>query len=337
MNTAALRERLANPGQIHQPNRLTYHTLGLDTQQPVYNVHHEDIFVDFVGDADPANPQNWSAKHKVVLTLIVIVHTIIPISMITIPGADQHVIELAAARRSGGVLTKLLSAYGHACAFDLVPDLSELHGRRNMTVLITLGFVMSSIALAFSSEPSAYTFAGILAAFFASALTRIGSIVLSDIHSKRTRNLAIGLHWIVRSCSPSLGAMLRVVLDRYWGDSRWELVPCMLGLIGAVLSLYVQRESCASVILEIRASRIRRDTCNWIIQARMKGPRPRTEGVLRPGNMSRPYLLIMEGLFSLIVMHVPYVLIIALRRALVGADKRVQPLPHTRHPAFASP
>jgi hypothetical protein len=227
-----------------------------------------ESIVDFVSHDDLTNPRNWQARRKLVLVSVVLLDTLaaasIPFHLST--SEMRHNVLLAPPHDF--LFVVLLSAIGYGVGCAVFPLLSELYGRRFLSILANLGLAASGSLPALFTSPCLSSIAVVLAAFCGSAAMVMGPVTIADVYSADLRSICIVCHSTIVCCGPYLGGVVDQAVRWQWSQRCASCLPGTLGLVTCVAVSLLQDESSSRAILEAQAARTRRRTCNWILHAR---------------------------------------------------------------------
>ncbi|KAI4160852.1 MAG: hypothetical protein LQ342_005377 [Letrouitia transgressa] len=187
--------------------------------------------VDWDGPEDPENPLNWPTSKKLAAIAIVSMITLLsPLtSTIISPAAPEVMKTFHSTNETLGAFVTSVYILGYAFGPLVIAPLSELYGRVGVYNVCNFIFLVFSIACAVANNLSALIVFRLLAGIAASCPITLGSGTIADIMPLEQRGKAMA-SWIA-------GAVF----------------------VATILSM---RESYATVILERKARRLRKETGN---------------------------------------------------------------------------
>ncbi|KAL9098518.1 MAG: hypothetical protein Q9163_005835 [Psora crenata] len=221
------------------------------------------ILVDWYTTDDPANPQNWSAKKKHLVALILSLYTFAvytgsAIYTPSIPG----VISRFGVSETNALLPLSLYVLAYGMGPLIFSPMSEipLIGRSPVYIATFAVFVILSIP-----TPLANNFAGLLVlrflqGFFGSPCLASGGGTMQDMYSLLYLPYAITVWVSAAYCGPALGPLLSgfAVTAKGWRWSLWEIL-WIAGPVFILMFLFMPETSTPNILLR-RAARLRKLT-----------------------------------------------------------------------------
>ncbi|KAH8587163.1 major facilitator superfamily domain-containing protein [Bisporella sp. PMI_857] len=223
------------------------------------------ILVDWYTTDDPANPQNWSARKRSFITLIICLYTFVVYcgSAIYVSSVEGVIQKFGVSTASASLpLSLYVLAYGIG-PMVLAP-LSEIPrvGRSPVYVLTFSLFVVLSIPTALVKNFAGLLVLRFLQGFFGSPCLANGGASLQDIYNYGELPYAM-VFWVAAAfCGPALGPLLSgfAVMSKGWRWSLWEIV-WMSAPVLVLMMLCLPETSTPNLLLR-RAQRLRRLTGN---------------------------------------------------------------------------
>ncbi|KAK2601507.1 hypothetical protein N8I77_010954 [Diaporthe amygdali] len=250
-----------------------------------------DFEVQWDGDDDKRNPQNWAAWYKgmtfgtmsFAMLVVILNSTSYPNSLPSIMAEFKGETQT---RANLGVMTYFL---GFAVGPLVLAPLSEIYGRRPIYAIFMLLFAVTVIPSAL-----AHSLNDIIGVRFLSGL--VGSVMLScapgtivDVASEKYRALAFSIFCIAPAEAPTIGAVMGGFSSEYLGWRWTNGIVCMLaGVAWVVMSLIP--ETYAPVLLRRMAAQKRKETGDDRYWTRFEHNRTSLPDLLKT-NLSRPFVL----------------------------------------------
>ncbi|KAH6877322.1 major facilitator superfamily domain-containing protein [Thelonectria olida] len=225
--------------------------------------------VDWDGPNDPANPQNWSKKKKVItVSLVSSVTFVTPLaSSIFAPGIEQVMADFHSTNQQ--LASFIVSVYllGYCFGPLVLAPLSEMYGRLHIYNICNVLFVIFNIGCA-----KAPNLGGLIALRFLAGLAgccplALGAGSLADMISQEKRGLAMA-SWIL---GPITGPIIGPIAGGYltqaksWRWSFW-VVAIVSGAI-TILNFIFMRETYAYTILQKKTKRLQKETGNMKLRS----------------------------------------------------------------------
>ncbi|KAI6090601.1 MFS multidrug transporter [Hypoxylon rubiginosum] len=251
--------------------------------------------VDFDGEADSSNPQNWSPTLK--WSLIVLVSTLdFAVTLATIicaPVAPQILNEFNQDNTLYITLIVSIWELGEILGPLIVAPLSELYGRFYIYHVGTILFIVFSAACALSTNIQ------MLVAFrflngVAVVSTALNPSMVGDLFRVEERGSAMAMVGL----APMLGPVVGPIIGGYLGDAlgwRWcfWLITILCGFL-EICFLLLLRETYPVQILKRKANQLRKETGNTSL--RTKYETEHTTAQLFQNACVRPLVLLFTSL-----------------------------------------
>lgn len=223
------------------------------------------------GPDDPENPMNWPTWLKAAnVGLISCLTFITPLaSSMFAPGVPQVMKEFG--NNDDLLADFVVSVYVLGFAFGpmFLAPMSELFGRLWIYHATNVGFIVFSVLCAESSSVGMLTACRFFQGVFGAAPITNGGGTIADVIAQEKRGAALGIF----ALAPVLGPVIGPVAGGFLVAAKgWRWVFWVLAIIGgalALLCLALLRETYASVILERKAARLRKQTNNSGLRSQM--------------------------------------------------------------------
>ncbi|KAB8228984.1 MFS transporter [Aspergillus alliaceus] len=224
----------------------------------------ERELVDWNGDDDPQNPQNWSLARKWWLVGLVSAVTF-NISMASTVTAPAVPLIMAQFQQSNAELESfVVSVYILGFAFGplVVAPLSELYGRSLILHITNVVFLVFNIACAVSTNLAMFTVFRLIVGLMACTPLTLGAGFIYDLMPPQHRARALTI-WTM---GPLLGPVLGPVIGGYLAEGAgWQWVFWLVTILSGVLTIACSafvRETYAPVLLIRKAAALRKETGN---------------------------------------------------------------------------
>lgn len=222
----------------------------------------EDVtIIDWDGPDDPCNPLNWSYKKKWIATIIISAFTFIsPVSSSMIaPASNQLAGDFGIT--SDVILAMATSVFvlGYAIGPLFLGPLSELYGRSRVLQIANLWYLAWNIGCGAAQNTGQLVAFRFLSGLGGSAPLSIGGGVLGDCWRAEERGQAIAIYSLAPLLGPVIGPVCGAWIARF---STWRWVFWATSIADGVvqiLGIFFLKETFAPVLLERRASKLRKE------------------------------------------------------------------------------
>ncbi|KAF7185479.1 Efflux pump radE [Pseudocercospora fuligena] len=273
---------VARASDIEKQNATTATT---SEQPPDPNI----IFWD--SDTDPANPQNWSTTSKWCQVAVLSALTFLtPLaSSMFAPGVPEVMSDFHTSSTLLATFVVSIYVLGFALGPLVIAPCSELYGRLPVYHICNIGFIGFTIACGRAQsmgELCAYRF---LQGVWGVCPVTIGGGTIADLFIPEQRGAAMAI-WAM---GPLLGPVVGPVAGGFLSEAtswRWifYVIAIATGLI-AILAAIGIRETYAPILLERKASKLRKSTGNRNLRSKLDtGLNPRQlflRAIVRPTKM----------------------------------------------------
>ncbi|KAI4209151.1 MAG: hypothetical protein LQ351_007903 [Letrouitia transgressa] len=228
------------------------------------NLPKDPNVVDWDGPEDLENPLNWPTSKKLAAIAIVSMITMLsPLASTIISPAAPEVMEtFHSTNENLGAFVTSVYILGYAFGPLVIAPLSELYGRLVVYNVCNFIFLVFSIACAVANNLSALIVFRLLAGIAASCPITLGSGTIADIMPLEQRGKAMASYIMGPLVGPTFGPLIGGYLAQAKG---WRWIFWLISILaGAVFvaTILSMRESYATVILERKARRLRKETGN---------------------------------------------------------------------------
>ncbi|KAH3310018.1 hypothetical protein KXW39_003645 [Aspergillus fumigatus] len=245
--------------------------------------------VDYEGDDDQANPKNWSFRYKAMAmaflsfnTLIVVLYSTSYTSGIAAIASDFHTSET--------IVTLGLTFYlvGLAIGSMFMAPMSEIYGRKPVSVGCLFVFTVLIIPCALSKSVEELIIVRFIGAFFGSVMISSAPGMVADLVQEDKRALAMSIWSIGPVNGPVLGPIIGGFVTQYLGWRWMDWIALILSGVALAFSC-IMRETYSPVILKKKAATLRKETGEprWWSRYDQK----MSLGELLKLNLSRPFVM----------------------------------------------
>ncbi|KAF5250685.1 hypothetical protein FANTH_4128 [Fusarium anthophilum] len=264
--------------------------------------------VDFEGDSDTLNPQNWPMGKKVYTTALWALTTcwITFASAIYSAGTAEISQEFHVSYEVANAGTSLL-IFGFALGPMLWAPLCEVYGRK--WPALAPYFISAAFAFGTATAKDIQTilitrfFAGV---FGSSPISITGGSIV-DIWTPRQRGTPMVCYGITIAAAPTLGPIIGGAFIASGCGWRWtEYLTGIVMMVQFVLDAFWLDESHADVLLTRKASRLRRSTGNFSLHAKWEETSPTFKSLLST-YLVRPFQMLLDPICLLLTIYTSFV------------------------------
>ncbi|KAK0620067.1 major facilitator superfamily domain-containing protein [Immersiella caudata] len=215
-------------------------------------------------DTDSRNPLNWPAKKKWANVAVISAMSFLAPLVSTMLAPAVQLVMKDFETSSSAFATFCISIFvlGFASGPLLLAPLSELYGRVIVYHITNVLFVCFTILCALSKNESMLLAARFLSGFAGVASMTIGSGTIADMMPKEQRGRAVGVWSLGTILGPMVGPIIggHVAENQGWRWMFWILSMAIAFI--TIIAFLVLRETNHSVILERKATALRKSTGN---------------------------------------------------------------------------
>jgi MFS transporter, DHA1 family, multidrug resistance protein len=261
--------------------------------------------VDWDGPDDPENPQNWSLKRKWLVTGCLATMTLtITFASSVFSTATMIVSEEYGVGAEVGILGTSLFVLGFAFGPIAWGPLSETYGR--MTPLFTCFAIFAIFQIPVAVAQNIYTimicrfFGGL---FGCAPLVIVGG-AFADFWNPVDRGVAVAIFAAATFIGPVAGPIVGGFVTQSHLGWRWTAwLTLIMAAASGGTAVFIVPETYAGTILQRRATRLRHETKNWALHAKLDEQRVTASDILTR-YLYRPFkMLIQEPILLLISIY----------------------------------
>ena len=219
------------------------------------------FLISFDESQDGENPKNWSTTKKWAITSVLSATGFnrILVSTIIAPALSRIAVDLNM-NRAESVMS--MSVYLLATAFGplVIGPLSEIYGRKPVLHATNVWFLLWNLVCGFSHNKGVLIAARLLAGFGAGAVYVLAGGVLGDVWRPGQRGKSLGFYILVPLLAVAIGPVVGglIAQSTTWRWSFWS--TSIVQLLLTVFSIVIMDETYASIILQRKAVRVRKET-----------------------------------------------------------------------------
>ncbi|KAL7947784.1 cycloheximide resistance protein [Trichoderma barbatum] len=215
-------------------------------------------------DQDAENPINWPTTKKWanILTISFMSFLVPLVSSVVAPAVELISADFHTSSTTFPTFVLSIFVLGFAVGPLILPPLSELYGRvivYNVTNVLFVGF---TILCALSHNEAMLLSFRFLSGFAGVATISIGPASIADIMPREKRGKAVSLWAVGTVVAPMVGTIIGGYVAEVLG---WRWIFWIISIIAGVVTivaLAILRETYPPVLLERKASRLRKETGN---------------------------------------------------------------------------
>lgn len=276
-----------------------------DTEKQIYVVQDADSNDDenlvwWDGDDDLQNPYNWPVWRKVLNSVLVSsLSFITPLaSSMFAPGVPDLMVEFHTTSQELAAFCVSVYVLGFAAGPMLFAPLSELYGRQIVYNTTNVGFIVFVIACAKAPSMNALIVFRFFSGIFGSCPITNGGGTITDMITQEKRGAAMAGFAIGPLLGPVVGPVIGGFITTGLG---WRWVFWIMAILAGTLAfLYavLASETYASVLLDRKARRLRKETGNPLLRSKLD-PGLSSAAYLKRGIL-RPFKLLVLSPISII-------------------------------------
>ncbi|KAI4194833.1 MAG: hypothetical protein LQ350_007546 [Teloschistes chrysophthalmus] len=261
--------------------------------------HQDPNIVDWDGPDDPEKPTNWPAGRKSgIVAIISFITFLTPLaSSMFAPGVPDVMSEFHSTNVELASFVVSVYILGFAFGPMVVAPMSELYGRTPVYHVCNTMFVIFTVACAVSSNLNMLIAWRFLEGVFGSAPLTIGGGTIADIIVQEKRGGIMAI-WAM---GPLMGPVIGPVAGGFLSQAKgWRWVFWLIAIVAGaitIMAFLLLRETYPPILLERRAAKLRRETGNPNLRAKLSVDLPPRELFKRA--IIRPFKLL---IFSPIVL-----------------------------------
>ncbi|KAJ4409746.1 hypothetical protein N0V82_009377, partial [Gnomoniopsis sp. IMI 355080] len=237
---------------------------GASTTKDIGYTENDPNIVWWDGDADPANPYNWSRPRRVSICVLISLLTFVtPLaSSIFAPGVPQLMQDFRSDSTELAAFVVSVYVLGFAFGPLIIAPMSEIYGRTVVYHACNVGFVAFLVACAVAPSLNALIVFRFFSGVFGSCPLTNGGGSISDMIRQEKRAAAMSAF----SIGPLLGPIIGPVAGGFLAAAKgWRWVFWVLAIVAgsvALAMLVLMRETYAPVIIQRKVIRLRKETGN---------------------------------------------------------------------------
>jgi len=225
----------------------------------------DKIIVDWYGDDDPENPQNWSLVKKCYLTgLIMLMTSSVYMGSSIYSPAVMQAVEYFGVGQVTATLGISLFVVGYGIGPLFLSPMTEIPaiGRTPPYVLTLAIFTILQIPTALVDNFAGFAILRFLAGFVGSPPLATGGASIQDVFAPHKVPYAMGLYGLAAGSAPALAPIVAgfAVEANGWRWAFWEML--MLSGFTLIVVTFTLPETSSQTILLHRAQRLRKLTGN---------------------------------------------------------------------------
>lgn len=282
----------------------------LSSEKIIDDNEKSEILVQWDGDDDPENPQNWSTGFKawVTLQLGLLAFGASLASSIIAP-ANKTIADYVGVSEELVVLNVSLYIIGFAFGPLIWAPSSEVWGRRWSMLPAAACLVCFSIGAGLSRNAASLFITRFFSGFFGSAAVSNVNAALGDIWSREARGTAVCFYGLAVVGGPTLGPTIgaAILVNPHMGWRWTEYIAAMLNFAVVTLAYFCMPEMYPSVLLKWKAQRLRRETGNPLYYHPHERIEVDVNSVITK-QLSRPLVMLLtEPMVTLIAFYASFV------------------------------
>ncbi|THY13926.1 MFS general substrate transporter [Aureobasidium pullulans] len=272
------------------------------------HIKDEDIVVEFDGDDDPHNPQNWSTFKRIYTTALWALTTswITFASAIYSVGLAEISEEFDTSYTTANAGTALL-IWGFALGPMLWSPLCELYGRKWPALLPY--FVSAAFAFGTATGKNIETVlvTRFLAGVFGSSPIAITGGAIVDIWPPKQRGTPMVCYGITIAAAPTLGPIIGGAMIS--GGLSWRWLEYLMGILMMFqffVDAFFLSESHADTLLTRKAQKLRKETGNMRLKSKWEMNSPSISSLLST-YLLQPFEMLVDPISFLMTLYGSFV------------------------------
>lgn len=229
-------------------------------------------YVDWVDEADPDNPKNWTFSYKCFVSFLVCVMTVFVYlgSSIVVPGIPEFSKEFRISPTVASLSISLF-VWGYGLGPMVLSPLTEVARiGRNWPYVISIGlFVIMQIPTALCNNVAGFMVLRFIAGFLGSPVLATGGATMADLWNLDGGFMNGIAFWSYAACAgPGMGPLLSgfAVQEKGWHWIVWPLL-CGTGLTW-IFVFFLMPETYGDTILTRRAIELRHISGDELLRSR---------------------------------------------------------------------
>ncbi|KAL4777216.1 major facilitator superfamily domain-containing protein [Aspergillus nidulans var. acristatus] len=265
--------------------------------------------VEFSGPGDPLNPQNLSPWKKwAYANIIGWLSLVVTFATSVFSAATGVTAEEFGVGRQVTTLGTALFIAGFAAGPLLFGPLSELYGRKRPLMAGYAVFVVFQIPVGVARNIETLILCRFIGGVAASGPLSIAGGYFADFFDPVQRGLALAVFSGTTLVGPIIGPILGGFITQSYLGWRWTAwITMIMAATAGLIGLLVLPETYAPVLLQRKAARLRLETKNWALHAKLDES-PITIGSIITRYLSRPLLMLLrEPILQLITLYMTFI------------------------------
>lgn len=243
--------------------------VGQNAQQPDEDANN---IVEWDGEDDPENPQNWSTKYKTWVFMVLACMTfVVSFGSSVWSTATTVTAEEFGVSEELMILGVTLYVVGFALGPLVFGPLSELYGRRSPLMAGMFGFLIFQIPIGVASNLQTIFVCRFFAGAFGSSSLAIVPGMAVDMFNPIDRATATMAYAAAVFAGPAVGPIVGEFTVKNqnlgWHWTAWFTM--IMGAFFYIIAFATQKESFPAVIHRQKAARLRFETKNWALHTKL--------------------------------------------------------------------
>ncbi|KAF2150225.1 membrane transport protein [Myriangium duriaei CBS 260.36] len=219
------------------------------------------LLVTWEGDADPANPKNWSLTRKWSITVLLSLSGLVfLISMTMLAPALGDIAQEFSISPAKANMTLSIFLLAVAVGPMFLAPFAEVFGRRKVWFAAAVWYAAWDLACGFANGSGMLLAARLLAGFGSSAEFVVSSPVLGDIWPPEQRGLSFAISTFLPLLGPAIGPLLGGVITTALGWRWCFWILAVADVILMLLATVMLPETYGPLVLRRKAVRLTKET-----------------------------------------------------------------------------